>query len=83
MAGSVVKEFTKGFDGNLSDDKFDASILDKILEKRLKEKETLFASIDNTDKGLDGMVEVFGKCIGCRGCNSVCPICYCTQIRSR
>ena len=72
-------KLTEGFEGNLSDDKFDTSILDTLLEKRLKEKEALFASIDITDKGLDGMVEVFGKCIGCHGCNSVCPICYCTQ----
>ncbi|MBN2790299.1 MAG: 4Fe-4S dicluster domain-containing protein [Candidatus Delongbacteria bacterium] len=72
-------KFTEGFEGKLSDNKFDASILDRLAEKRLKEKEALFASVDKSDKGLDGMVEIFGKCIGCRGCNSVCPICYCTQ----
>ena len=24
------------------------------------------------------MIDIFGKCIGCHGCNAVCPICYCT-----
>ena len=27
--------------------------------------------------GMDGLIDIFGKCIGCHGCMRVCPICYC------
>ncbi|MCK4667192.1 4Fe-4S binding protein [Candidatus Dependentiae bacterium] len=27
--------------------------------------------------GMDGLIDLFGKCIGCHSCGGVCPICYC------
>jgi formate dehydrogenase (coenzyme F420) beta subunit len=56
---------------------FDPEILINLLTERKEAKEKLFAEIDTTETGLDGLVEIFGKCIGCHGCNTVCPICYC------
>jgi len=71
-------EFTKDIKGEVSKDKFDSSKLDKLKEQRLKAKEEVYATVNTEETGIDGLIEVFGKCIGCRGCNSVCPICYCT-----
>jgi len=58
---------------------FDKAGLKNIIEERATVKKEQFTSIDKIGKGLNGLVEIFGRCIGCRGCNSVCPICYCTQ----
>ena len=37
-------------------------------------REELFAGVDT---GLRGLIHTFGRCIGCHGCKTVCPICYC------
>jgi len=70
-------EFTEGFGGERSDRKFDPSTLKKTLDARLAEKEKLFASVTKDGPGLDRLLDTFGKCVGCHGCSSVCPICYC------
>ena len=69
-------EFTAKFEGELSDEKYDESKIAKLLEKRIVEKKNLFTQYETP--GLDGLIDIFGKCIGCHGCNAVCPICYCT-----
>ncbi len=43
----------------------------KLQERRLAEYRGLEV------KGIDGLLEVFGRCIGCHNCSHVCPICYC------
>jgi formate dehydrogenase subunit beta len=72
-----AEEFTEGFGGERSEQKFDPSLFQKTLDARLAEKGKLFASITKDGPGLDGLLDLFGKCVGCHGCNSVCPICYC------
>lgn len=37
----------------------------------------LFANEPLATPGLDGLVSLFGRCVGCRSCRSVCPICCC------
>ncbi|MDO9578589.1 MAG: 4Fe-4S dicluster domain-containing protein [Candidatus Cloacimonadales bacterium] len=58
--------------------KYDKTILNEILKKRAAKKSEIFASVDTSKTGLGGLIDIFGKCIGCHGCNTVCPICYCT-----
>jgi len=55
----------------------DKGKLDKFCGKREAEKKKLFNEIEAKMKGLDGFIDIFGKCIGCHGCSKVCPICYC------
>lgn len=45
-------------------------------ERRKARKEAL---VDTKKKvnGLEGLLEVFSRCIECHNCQSVCPICYC------
>jgi formate dehydrogenase subunit beta len=73
-----AEKFADGFQGKISSEEFKISKLDSLKEKRLKEKEEIFSKINTEETGLDGLIDVFGRCIGCHGCNAVCPICYCT-----
>jgi formate dehydrogenase subunit beta len=72
-----AKELLGGLEGERSDGEFAAAAYDSLSAKRLKEKEKLYASLAPVGEGLDGLIEVFGKCVGCHGCGHVCPICYC------
>lgn len=49
----------------------------ELLKKRAKKKAQLIESIKTEVKGVEGLIKVFGKCIGCHCCSHVCPICYC------
>ncbi len=74
-----TKKIIEGSGIELKNGKFDPSVLSGIVSERKEVKHRQYAAVDKSDKGLEGLVEIFGRCIGCRGCNSVCPICYCTQ----
>ncbi|MBT6993871.1 MAG: 4Fe-4S binding protein [Candidatus Cloacimonetes bacterium] len=69
-------KFAKYYNDNLVKKSFEKENLKPLLEKKNIAKEKLFSAI--TDTGLDGLIDIFGKCVGCHGCNAVCPICYCT-----
>jgi formate dehydrogenase subunit beta len=45
------------------------------LRRDQKKKRSQEMKLDQS--GLTGLIEIFGKCIGCHGCRAVCPICYC------
>jgi len=72
-----ARELAEGLEGTRSDDDFDPATTAKLAEKRKAAKEKLFGSLMAGGAGLDGLIEVFGKCVGCHGCGRVCPICYC------
>ncbi|MFW6120942.1 MAG: Coenzyme F420 hydrogenase/dehydrogenase, beta subunit C-terminal domain [Petrotogales bacterium] len=71
------EEFAKGINGEFLEKKLDRKKLDKIHDKRETEKKKLFDELETKMNGIDGLIEIFGKCIGCHGCSKVCPICYC------
>ena len=72
------EELIKDVKGDLSDKELDSKKIENIIEKRSKEKKKLFDEIDKKMNGIDGLIDIFGKCISCHGCSKVCPICYCT-----
>jgi len=71
------EEIVKSIKADFSDNKIDGSKLDNIREKRGIEKKKLFEEIEKKMNGIDGLIQIFGKCISCHGCSKVCPICYC------
>jgi len=73
-----AEKMLEGFEIETEHSEFDPAILTDILKERAAKKKELFSKINTKDSGLDGLIDIFGKCIGCHGCNTVCPICYCT-----
>ena len=71
------EELAKGIKGEFLEKEIDSKKLDNICNKRDKEKKKLFDELETKMKCMDGLIEIFGKCIGCHGCSKVCPICYC------
>ncbi len=45
-----------------------------VRRQREAYRESLFAGVE---VGLQGLINTFGRCISCRACKTVCPICYC------
>jgi len=70
-------ELTKNMKGKFSEESLNKEKLEKFRNKREIEKKKLFKEIDEKIKDIDGLIDVFGRCIGCHGCMRVCPICYC------
>lgn len=69
------QEFAAGVDGKVSDGELKDQAA--YLGKRTEEKNKLFEKYKVKGPGLKGVLESFGDCIGCKGCRSVCPICFC------
>jgi formate dehydrogenase subunit beta len=63
--------------------KASASLLDwkknieEITRKRKTQRSRRFQEVKSMVKGFEGLLETFASCIGCRNCQSACPICYC------
>lgn len=72
------EELAKDMKGDFSEKELDIKKLDKVREKRSIEKKKLYDEIGANMKDIDGLIDIFGKCISCHGCMRACPICYCT-----
>lgn len=77
LNSEAAVELCKNFSETITDGSFDESTLKKHLESRKEAKEDLFSTVITQEDGIDGLIDVFGKCVGCHGCSHVCPICYC------
>jgi formate dehydrogenase subunit beta len=58
------------------EDELNNERITSLLAKRTAMREEIFVS-RAAKPGLGGLVEQFGKCIGCHACRQACPICYC------
>ena len=71
------EELANGMDGEFLEVDINKGKIDKFRGKREAEKKKLFDELEVKMNGMDGLIEIFGKCISCHGCMRVCPICYC------
>jgi formate dehydrogenase subunit beta len=55
----------------------DSAATEALSALRSANREKLFGEDAAAHGGLEGLVRMFGRCIGCRGCREVCPVCYC------
>ncbi|MBN2185246.1 MAG: 4Fe-4S dicluster domain-containing protein [Candidatus Krumholzibacteriota bacterium] len=74
-----ASELLEGLGGEIDKKEYDPAISAGLMKKRLAEKERLFNSVFPGKGGIDAVIEIFGKCVGCHGCSRVCPICYCVS----
>jgi formate dehydrogenase subunit beta len=58
---------------------YNNEIITQQKSRRNEEKTSLFSEIDDEglEHGLKGLVNIFGRCIGCKACRAACPLCYC------
>jgi len=70
-------EALEGFEGERTQAKLESDAIEALRAKRAEEATKLFTASDTAAPGLDGLINIFGRCLACRGCSNVCPICYC------
>jgi formate dehydrogenase subunit beta len=71
------REFANGFSGSVREREPETEDLDSLRSKRKADRTKRFEHIGAQASGITGIIKMFGRCIGCHGCSSVCPICYC------
>jgi len=70
---SLINDVTEG----IGEDELDEAAIAELRKRRAEERVIVFESYADVS-GLDGLVNVFGRCINCHACGKACPICYCT-----
>ncbi len=71
------EELVNGIKADSLTKDLESKTVNALRDKREKEQKTVFSDIAEKTKDLDGLIDLFGRCIGCHGCSKVCPICYC------
>jgi formate dehydrogenase subunit beta len=72
------EESLAGVGATPAEDGLDTDSLDEIRKRRAGLKPEVFGRFEAKELGLDGLVDVFGRCINCHACSKACPVCYCT-----
>jgi formate dehydrogenase subunit beta len=67
----------QGAAGTVQEEKLETDTIQRHRKSRNEQKRKFSEEMKLEEYGLSGMIELFGKCIGCHGCRAVCPICYC------
>ncbi len=71
------EEALEGLEGAAGEAEVETAGVKSLRAKREAARAELFAEEPLPTPGLEGLVSFFGRCVGCRSCRSVCPICCC------
>ncbi len=71
------EKYLSGMSSEQSEENIESDEIEAVRKKRTEQKKTVFSNLKLKDLGWDGMINVFGRCINCYACTSVCPVCYC------
>ena len=77
LTSNKGSEFAQGLGGSVQEQELESKDTELLRRKREADRTKRFEQIAAEASGISGIVKTFGKCIGCHGCSSVCPICYC------
>jgi formate dehydrogenase subunit beta len=67
----------QGMDLQPSTHTLGSDMLETVRRMRTENKQKVFSGLKTEELGWEGLITLFGRCINCRACSSVCPICYC------
>jgi len=73
----LAEEVAKDAPGETSEGELDETTFAPVMDIRKAEKEKLFEQLNLENFGIDGLIDTYGRCLGCHGCGTVCPICFC------
>lgn len=71
------ESFAEGLKGQSGEKELTTKESQELQEKRKDERKKIFDEVETEKPGVEGLIQLFGKCIGCHGCRQVCPLCYC------
>lgn len=72
-AAEIVAELEE-FQGTPVSGKLETESAQRSHSQRESFRDEIFGQIE---VGMKGLIDIFGRCISCRACKTVCPICYC------
>ncbi len=75
-------ELASNLEGTTVSGRDAGSAIERSQSQREDFREELFAGTggelgDGLEFGMEGLIRTFGRCIGCHGCKTVCPVCFC------
>jgi formate dehydrogenase subunit beta len=70
-----AEEFASGIKGEMAGGEIDSGVIESLRSQREARGQEMFGEL-GVSEGFD-VQKVFQKCIGCRGCSKICPVCYC------
>jgi formate dehydrogenase subunit beta len=69
-----AEKLAEGLAGEPGQGEAKAGVIDSLREKKQARKQELLGEFGVADFDVE---KVFEKCIVCRNCNKICPVCYC------
>lgn len=67
----------EGMEGERREQDLNSPALKLFYDKRKEARKKLFDEMGTEIEGIKGLINLFGKCIGCHACGYACALCYC------
>jgi formate dehydrogenase subunit beta len=77
LQSDKAEKMLEDVEGKWGESELRVEELEILHKSRAAERKKLFENTPVEDFGMSGLINTFGRCIGCHACSKVCPICYC------